>query len=218
MQVQPEARRPAYRVRQMVADRGYQEVVNFAFVEEAWEADFAGNGDLIRLANPIASQMAVMRSSLFGGLISNLVTNLKRKQSRVRLFEVGRIFRRDDKGAVEGFDQPWNLAALAYGGASPENWGSDARKVDFYDIKGDLEAMLAPAQLRFEKLLHPALHPGRAAKYCMKESRSVASANFIRSGFKNTICHSRPLCSKLILTPLNWSRCLLLPRYPSSRP
>ena len=164
MQLQPEARRPAYRVRQMLADRGYQEVVNFAFVEEAWEADFAGNGDLIRLANPIASQMAVMRSSLFGGLISNLVTNLKRKQSRVRLFEVGRIFRRDDKGgAVEGFDQPWNLAALAYGGASPENWGSDARKVDFYDIKGDLEAMLAPAQLRFEKLLHPALHPGRAA-------------------------------------------------------
>ena len=163
--VQPEARRPAYRVRQMLADRGYQEVVNFAFVEEAWEADFSANDDLIRLANPIASQMAVMRSSLFGGLISNLVTNLKRKQNRVRLFEAGRIFRRDDKGgAVEGFHQPWKLAALAYGGALPESWGSDARKVDFYDIKGDLEALLAPAKLRFEKLHHPALHPGRAAR------------------------------------------------------
>ncbi|MBK7649395.1 MAG: phenylalanine--tRNA ligase subunit beta [Betaproteobacteria bacterium] len=165
MLVQPEARRPAYRVRQMLADRGYQEVVNFAFVEEAWEADFSANDDLIRLANPIASQMAVMRSSLFGGLISNLVTNLKRKQNRVRLFEAGRIFRRDDKGgAVEGFHQPWKLAALAYGGALPESWGSDARKVDFYDIKGDLEALLAPAKLRFEKLHHPALHPGRAAR------------------------------------------------------
>src|SRR5574343_13818 len=89
MQRQPEAQRPAYRIRQMMADRGYQEVVNFAFVEDAWEADFAAKteeADLIRLANPIASQMAVMRSTLFGGLISNLVTNVKRKQARVRLF------------------------------------------------------------------------------------------------------------------------------------
>jgi phenylalanyl-tRNA synthetase beta chain len=168
MMVRPEAQRPAYRVRQMLADRGYQEVVNFAFVEAAWEADFAGNAgeaDLIRLANPIASQMAVMRSSLFGGLISNLVTNLKRKQGRVRLFEVGRTFHRDaDASPVKGFRQPWKLAGLAFGGALPDGWGSGARKVDFYDVKGDLEALLVPAVLRFEKLSHPALHPGRAAR------------------------------------------------------
>lgn len=168
MQVQPEAQRPAFRVRQMLADRGYQEVVNFAFVETAWEADFAGRteeAELIRLANPIASQMAVMRSTLIGGLISNLVTNLKRKQSRVRLFEVGRCFHRDAAATpVAGFRQPWMLAGLAYGGALPEGWGSGARKVDFYDVKGDLEALLAPAALRFEKLAHPALHPGRAAR------------------------------------------------------
>lgn len=168
MMVQPEAQRPAYRIRQMLADRGYQEVVNFAFVEEAWEADFAGKtaeADLIRLANPIASQMAVMRSTLIGGLVSNLVTNLKRKQTRVRLFEVGRTFHRDAGGSpVGGFNQPWKLAALAYGGALPEGWGSGARKVDFFDLKGDLEALLAPATPRFEKLAHPALHPGRAAR------------------------------------------------------
>jgi len=168
MQVQPEARRPAYRLRQMLADRGYQEVVNFAFVEEAWEADFAANvaeAELIRLANPIASQMAVMRSTLFGGLISNLITNLKRKQTRVRLFEVGRTFHRSaDAVPVNGFHQPWKLAGLAFGGALPEGWGSGARKVDFYDVKGDIEALLAPAVLRFEKLAHPALHPGRAAR------------------------------------------------------
>ena len=168
MLVQPEARRPAYRVRQMLADRGYQEVVNFAFVEEAWEADFAANAaetELIRLANPIASQMAVMRSTLFGSLIANLLTNLKRKQSRVRLFEVGRTFHRDAEASpVKGFRQPWKLAGLAFGGALPEGWGSGARKVDFYDVKGDLEALLAPAVLRFEKLAHPALHPGRAAR------------------------------------------------------
>lgn len=164
MLVQPEAQRPQARVRQMLADRGYQEVVNFAFVEETWEADFAANTNLIRLANPIASQMAVMRSTLIGGLISNLVTNLKRKQSRVRLFETGRIFRRDIQAVpVAGFYQPWKLSGLAYGGALPEGWGDGRRKVDFYDVKGDLEAVLAPAQSRFEKLVHPALHPGRAA-------------------------------------------------------
>lgn len=163
--VQPEAQRPAARVRQLLVDRGYQEVVNFAFVEEAWEADFAANADLIRLANPIASQMAVMRSTLFGGLISNLVTNLKRKQSRVRLFETGRAFLRDVAAApVAGFAQTWKLSGLAYGAALPEGWASGSRKIDFFDVKGDLEALLAPASLRFEKLVHPALHPGRAAR------------------------------------------------------
>ncbi len=165
MLAQPEGQRPQARVRQLLVDRGYQEVVNFAFVEEGWELDFAANAALIRLANPIAGQMAVLRSTLLGGLISNLVTNLRRKQSRVRLFETGRIFRRAAGGLpVGGFQQPWMLAGLAYGGALPEGWGSGARKVDFYDIKGDFEALLAPAVLRFEKLAHPALHPGRSAK------------------------------------------------------
>ncbi len=98
MLAQPEGQRPQARVRQLLVDRGYQEVVNFAFVEEAWELDFAANADLIRLANPIASQMAVMRSTLLGGLISNLVTNLRRKQGRVRLFETGRTFHRVARG------------------------------------------------------------------------------------------------------------------------
>jgi len=169
---QPEAQRPAYRIRQMLADRGYQEVVNYAFVDTAWEADFAGKTDeaeLIRLANPIASQMAVMRSNLFGGLVDNLQTNLKRKQSRVRLFEVGRVFRRDPAGApVAGFCQPLKMSGLAYGGALPESWAGGGRKVDFFDVKGDIEALLAPAELRFEKLAHPALHPGRAARILLQ--------------------------------------------------
>ena len=168
MMPQLEGQRPAQRIRQMLADRGYQEVVNFAFVETAWEADFAGKseeGELIRLANPIASQMAVMRSTLIGGLVANLVTNLRRKQSRVRLFELGRCFGRDAQGApVAGFSQPWRLAGLAYGGALPEGWAAGARKVDFFDLKGDLGALLTPAELRWEKTAHPALHPGRAAR------------------------------------------------------
>ena len=160
-----EGQRPVQRVRQLLADRGYQEVVNYAFIEEAWEKDFAANDNPIRLANPIASQMAVMRTNLFGGLVANLQTNLKRKQNRVRLFETGRCFLHDSAATpVAGYCQPWRLAALAYGGASPEAWGNGGRKVDFYDLKGDLEALFSGMSLRFEKVEHPALHPGRAAR------------------------------------------------------
>ena len=162
---QTESARPIARIRQVLADAGYQEVVNFAFVEEGWEADFAGNAHPIRLANPIASQMSVMRSTLFGGLVANLATNLKRKQNRVRVFETGRCFKRDAKaGPVPGFHQPWRLSGLAYGGAVPEQWGAPARNADFFDVKGDLEALLAPQVARFEKVAHPSLHPGRAAQ------------------------------------------------------
>ena len=161
---QAENRRPLYRVRQQLADRGFQEVINFAFVPEAWEQDFTANARPIRLANPIASQLAVMRSNLFGGLIENLAVNLKRKQSRVRLFELGRCF--TQSGA--DYAQPWRLAALAYGTAQPEGWGGDNRKVDFFDLKADLESLFAakPAAERSfarPEQAHPALHPGRAA-------------------------------------------------------
>jgi len=162
---QVESDRPCARLRQMLADRGYQEVVNFAFVEEAWEADFAANPRLIRLANPIASQLSVLRSTLIGGLLGNLQTNLKRRQNRVRVFEAGRcFFREPTAGPVAGFYQPWKLAALAFGSAQPEQWGSKPRLVDFFDLKNDLEWLLAPVTARFEKTLHPALHPGRGAR------------------------------------------------------
>ena len=162
---QSEDARPLQKVRQILADRGFQEVINYAFIDEAWERDFAGNTTPIRLANPIASQMSVMRSTLIGGLVANVANNLKRKQNRVRLFESGRCFRRATLGApVEGFDQPWKLAALVYGSAQPEQWGCATRNVDFYDLKGELELLLAPAPLTFEKVNHPALHPGRSAR------------------------------------------------------
>jgi phenylalanyl-tRNA synthetase beta chain len=161
---QTEGARTLSRIRQILADRGFQEVVNFAFIEEQWERDFAANTAPIRLANPIASQMSVMRSTLVGGLIANVLTNLKRKQNRVRIFETGRCFFRDAEGApVDGFLQPWRLAGLAYGSALPEQWGSVSRQVDFFDIKSEVETLLAPANAIFEKANHPAMHPGRSA-------------------------------------------------------
>ncbi len=162
---QTENARPLSRVRQILADRGFQEVVNYAFVEEAWESDFSANASPIRLANPIASQMSVMRSTLIGGLVANVITNLKRKQDRVRLFETGRCFFRDTRGSpVKGFRQPWKLAGLSYGAALPEQWGNPTRPVDFYDLKGEIELLLTPRVVRYEKTEHPALHPGRCAR------------------------------------------------------
>jgi phenylalanyl-tRNA synthetase beta chain len=101
------------------------------------------------------------------GLVSNLATNRKRQQNRVRVFELGRCYSYQDEGAagdeVPGFHQPRRLAALAAGLALPEQWGEPARAVDFFDLKGDLEALFAPRALTFAPASVPALHPGRAA-------------------------------------------------------
>jgi phenylalanyl-tRNA synthetase beta chain len=156
-------------VRHQLADIGYQEVVNFSFVDSAWEADFSGNTDPIKLQNPIASQMGVMRSSLIGNLVANVRYNLNRKIGRVRLFEIGAIFKRNaavENGAlaVAGYEQPKRAAAIAYGPLADEQWGLDTRNVDFFDVKADLETLFAPQVLRFTKVEHPALHPGRSAQ------------------------------------------------------
>lgn len=160
----PEAKRDTMSLRRQVAAREYQEVINFAFVEEAWEKDFAGNTNPVRLANPIASQMSVMRSTLIGGLVANVVTNRKRQTTRVRVFEIGRCFAHDAAGQpVDGYHQPVRIAALAAGFAKPEQWGEANRNVDFFDVKADLEALLFPRVAEFERASHPALHPGRSA-------------------------------------------------------
>jgi phenylalanyl-tRNA synthetase beta chain len=160
----PEGRRLPMQVRRLLAERGYHEVVTYSFVDSAWEADFAGNGAPIVLANPIASQMAVMRSSLIAGLADVLATNRKRQNERVRAFEIGRCFSRDASGqSLGGFAQPVRIAGLAAGPVAPEQWGSPVRNVDFFDAKGDLEALFAPSRLSFERTAHGALHPGRSA-------------------------------------------------------
>jgi phenylalanyl-tRNA synthetase beta chain len=168
MLIEPENTRSLFAIRHQLADLGYQEVVNMSFVESQWEADFAGNLEPIRLQNPIASQMSVMRSNLIGSLVANVRYNVNRKTGRVRAFEVGAVFRRnpevqDGPLAVAGFEQPKRVAAIAYGPAVDEQWDMPARAVDYFDVKGDLEALFAPRSLRFAKLEHPALHPGRSA-------------------------------------------------------
>ena len=172
MLVEPESFRGPHRLRASMAALDYQEVINFSFVEEAWERDYAGETNPVRLLNPIASQLAVMRTSLIGGLVANIAHNMRRRQSRVRVFELGRVFKRnaevkDGDLTVAGVEQPTRLAAAAWGPAFEEQWGVPTREVDFYDVKADLIALVGPragSLLEFIPQAHPALHPGRSAR------------------------------------------------------
>ncbi|MGE8640684.1 MAG: phenylalanine--tRNA ligase subunit beta, partial [Achromobacter sp.] len=167
----PEVRRGAHALRRLAAAQDYQEVVNYSFVEADWERDYAGNDTPVKLVNPIASHLSVMRSSLIASLVANIRHNANRKQTRVRLFELGRVFTRDDSAqdgplAVAGVRQPLKLAGAAWGPAVGEQWGVPARHVDFYDVKMDVEALFGArgSRLRFEAAAYPALHPGRSAR------------------------------------------------------
>jgi phenylalanyl-tRNA synthetase beta chain len=167
--IRPERRRGAFALRHQLAQLGYQETINYSFVEARWEHDYAGQPDPIRLLNPIASQMSVMRSSLLGSLLAVLKFNTDRKAERVRTFEIGRVFLKapavpDSDTTVAGFAQPMRVAALAYGDVSAQQWGEASRPVDFFDAKGDVEALLAPRLPTFEPATHPAMHPGRCAR------------------------------------------------------
>ena len=174
MRMEPESSRSAHSVRNSVAALGYQEVINFSFVEQAWEEAMCGRSDPIRLLNPIASQLAVMRSSLLPGLIANIRYNANRKQSRVRVFELGRVFIKDaaikdGPLTVGGINQPQYLALAAWGSVSEDQWGINTRSVDFYDVKHDLEFLFGTKalSLRFKAQANPILHPGRSAAVLM---------------------------------------------------
>ena len=155
-----ESQRPQSSLRKILVLREYQESINYAFVETAWERDLCGNTTPIALKNPIASQMSVMRSSLLGGLLSALRTNLARKQTRVRLFELGGCF----AAGADSYVQQERVAGLAYGSVAAEQWGVASRSIDLYDVKADLEALFAPRKLNFAASPHPASHPGRSAR------------------------------------------------------
>ncbi len=163
-----ESSRSTHAVRRAVAALDYQETINFSFVEARWEQELAGNAEPIRVLNPIAAPLAVMRSSLVGSLVQILRNNLARKAPRVRIFEIGRVFSRDAAvtstlTSVAGVQQPLRVAGLAWGPVDPLQWGEAERNVDFFDVKGDVEQLLAPRAVRFVAAEHPAMHPGRCA-------------------------------------------------------
>ncbi len=166
--VRREASRSSHAVRRAVAALDYQETINFSFVEARWEHELAGNAHPIEVLNPIAAPLAVMRSSLVGSLVQILRNNLARKAPRVRIFEIGRVFSRDASvtstlTSVAGVAQPLRVAGLAWGPVDQLQWGAAERHVDFFDVKGDVEQLLAPRAVTFVAAEHPAMHPGRCA-------------------------------------------------------
>ena len=149
------------RLRGRLVDRGYHEAVTYSFVDSDLQARIAPAVDGVALANPIASDMGVMRTTLWPGLIGAAVHNVNRQQSRVRLFETGLVFIANG-GEVH---QPGMIGAIAVGPVAPEQWAQPPRTVDFYDVKGDVEALLALSgcAVEFVAGTHPALHPGQTA-------------------------------------------------------
>ncbi len=160
----PETRVERDAVAHTLVERGYFEAITYAFVDPEWQRRLLPDTPALPLANPLSSEMAVMRTSLWPGLTAAARHNHHRQHERVRLFEIGRLFH----GGLDDLSQPMVVAGLAMGPAMPEQWGAATPVVDFYDVKADVEAVLAQtrdaAAFTFASGEHPALHPGQCAR------------------------------------------------------
>ncbi len=166
----PEARLAVDVIKDQFVARGYQEAVTYSFVDHASQRLLDPENEPIGLTNPISSEMSVMRTTCWPGLIKSLHHNLNRQQSRVRLFEIGLRFLRSPNQAeltMDSIRQEQVVSGVVCGPVFAESWGNDGRGVDFFDVKGDLESLIrltgAADEFRFEALRHPALHPGQSA-------------------------------------------------------
>ena len=153
--------------RAQLVGRGYQEVITYSFVDPELQKMIEPNLVAVPLVNPISADMGVMRTSLWPGLLNTAVYNLNRQQSRVRIFEVGQCFVPGQEGA-SSLTQNTMLGGLLCGSRSPIGWTAGKDKVDFYDIKGDIEGLTGLTGLQhtfsFNAAVHPALHPGQCAQ------------------------------------------------------
>ena len=163
-QASPEARSDLPALRRLLVARGYQEAITYSFIDPKLFELFSPGIEPLLLANPISTDMAAMRSSLWPGLVKALQHNLNRQQDRVRLFESGLRF----VGQLEGLKQEPILAGVVCGSRLPEGWAQSRETVDFFDVKADVEAVLGFAgaldAFTFVPGQHPALHPGQTAR------------------------------------------------------
>jgi len=175
---------------QTLLSRGYYEAITFSFIDSDNAALFDPEADPVALQNPISAELAVMRTTLLPGLCKALQYNLNRQQNRVRLFETGLRF-------VPGAElhQEQMIAGLAYGNRYAENWTGSKDSVDFYDVKADVEALLARTgaanEFRFVAGQHPALHPGQTAKI-MRGDREVGVVGALHPQLQKKLDLSKP--------------------------
>jgi len=161
-------RRSPFSIKSSMAALGYNEIVSYSFIQESVEKEFHENNNLIKLDNPIASQMSVMRSKLWGSHIDALNFNINRGQNQIRLFEVASIYEK----LSDGYKERQVLSGVLYGSAYPEQWGIKSKKIDFYEVKGDLETV-SDNEIIFKKNKVPgALHPGISSSI-LKNGKSI---------------------------------------------
>jgi phenylalanyl-tRNA synthetase beta chain len=164
LQTEPETRVDLDRLKDILVDRGYQEAITYSFVDATIQAKLEPAHESLALLNPISAELAVMRTGLWCGLVGAALKNLNRQQQRVRLFESGLRFRRE-QGEIR---QEKSLAGLVLGPVEEEQWGARARLADFYDVKADLQALFRHCgideRVAYAAASHPALHPGQSAR------------------------------------------------------
>ena len=206
----PEARAELPALRRLLVARGYQEAITYSFIDPKLFELFSPGVEPLQLANPISSDMAAMRATLWPGLIKALQYNLNRQQTRVRLFESGLRF----VGQLGDLKQEPMLAGVITGSRLSEGWGNDRAAADFYDVKADVEALLGyagnAAAYGFAAAEHPALHPGQTARI-EREGRLVGYIGSLHPELAATLGIDQPVyLFELLVSEISEGR---LPRF-----
>ena len=175
IQSQPEAKNSLGTLKQCLVNRGYFEAISYSFVDPKWQKIVDPQSKTIALENPLSSEMSVMRTTLWVGLLGALKYNVNRQQNRVRLFETGLCFKPHEfksvadsavsKAGFDAIEQEAMFSGVICGDILQEQWAEQSRKVDYFDLKADVEALLSysASKTTFEAAEHPALHPGQGA-------------------------------------------------------
>ena len=184
-----EARLPVRRIRDLMVDRGFQEAITYSFVDPKRQLLLHPEADHLVLPHPISIEMSVMRVSMFTGLVEAVVANQKRQQQRIRLFETGLTFIKDES-VENGVLQVPMLGAIIAGTANAESWNQESKSVDYFDLKGDLDALLDQTcnsdEFVLKRASHPGLHPGQSAEI-FHDGRSVGHIGAIHPSLEKKL-------------------------------
>jgi len=207
IQRRPETKVETSRLRQRLVERGYQEAITYSFVDPRLQAVLDPDHAPLALANPISSDMAVMRTTLWPGLIQALLYNHNRQQERIRLFEIGTRFRQEGAQLRE----ETVVAGIVAGNALPEQWGEPKRDADFFDVKKDVESLLNMTGLsglyRFSTARHAALHPGQSAVIKSLDEREAGILGVLHPLACKTINISKlPILFELVVEEISQAR------------
>ena len=223
MHSNPEKNISINKFKQLLVNHGYQEAVTYSFVDPKIQSLIHPNQVALTLPNPISSEMSVMRLSLWSGLLNAVIYNQNRQQQRVRLFETGLRFV-PDVNSEFGISQQTLLAGVITGNLYDEHWAMKKRTVDFFDLKGNVESLLALSgltdQVQFKKSQHPALHPGQSATIYVNDEQ-VGYLGAIHPEIEKKLgLNSKTLVFEFILDKINKKTVPIakdVSKYPANR-